>query len=227
MKKRNIPVSWPHVLDEDATLDAIIGGKSIARYGDGELKICIGGNCISQVYNENLAKELRSILKNPAKDCIVATIRNVDSPKNWFWKNIIERRKYIDLHSREITYYSQWITRPDSAPWIDRKDFWEKMFSLWRNKDVILVAGSHRSLTKEKLSLARSVELVECMYRDTYQIIDKLEEKCLSLPQKTVLLCCGATATVLANRLSQKGKHALDLGHLGMFDKWYGKFDFT
>jgi hypothetical protein len=35
------------------------------------------------------------------------------------------------------------------------------------------------------------------------------------------LLCCGATATVLAVDLSARGVHAIDLGHAGMFlRKW-------
>lgn len=169
-----------------------------------------------------MGEELREILINPHDGCIVATVPNKESPKNWFWNKIITKPNYINLHSPKITYYSQWITRPDSAPWIDRRDFWDKMFSLWRDKDVTLVAGSHRSLTKEKLHLAKSVDLIECMYRDTYQIADDLEKKCLDSKNNIILLCCGATATVLANRLSGK-KHAVDLGHIGMFNKYYDR----
>lgn len=220
-----MPVSWPKTYNEDQTLDAIISGKSIARFGDGELKLCIGGDCISQKRDQNLQRELKHILKNPTENCIVGTVPKVESPKNWFWDKITAKRIYSDLHNKQAQYYSQWITRPDSAPWIDNKEFWDKMFSIWRDKDVTLVAGSHRSLTKEKLTSARSVELIECMYRDTYQIIDELEEKIIKSKNKIILLCCGATATVLAYRLSDKGKHALDLGHLGMFEKHYNKFN--
>lgn len=216
---------WPDVIDEDATLDAVIGGKSIARYGDGELKLCFKNkDCISQRFDDKLAKELRQILLNPHPNCIVGTVPKKPSPKNWFWDKITKRPDYIKLHNPKIKYYSQWITRPDSAPWIDREDYWMKLFSIWRDKDVALVAGSHRSLTVEKLKTARSVQLIECMYRDTFQIVDQLEDQCLQSPHKVILLCCGATATVLANRLAAQGKHAIDLGHIGMFNKLYAKF---
>lgn len=209
--------SWPNVLDEDATVNALLSGKSIARYGDGELKLCVGGDCISQIYSRELGDELREILWNPDQNCIVGTIRKVESPKNWFWDKITKNKRYISFHNPNVTYYSQWITRPDSAPWINTPEFWNKVIDLWRGKDVVLVAGSDRSLSVDKLKAAKSVEYIECLYRDTYHIIDELEERCLKSPHKTVLLCCGATATILANRLSKQGKQALDMGHLGFF----------
>jgi hypothetical protein len=219
--------TWPKVIGEEETLDAVLSGKSIARYGDGELKLCVGGNCISQVHVSSLERELKEVLWNPAPECIVGTVPPYDSPKNWFWDKVRSNETYARLHNPKTAYYSQWITRPDNAPWIDTEAFWGRMFSLWRGKDVTLVAGSHRSLTKEKLETARSVELIECMYRDTWEIVDDLEKKCLASPNKIILLCCGATATVLANRLSKHGKHALDLGHIGMFNKVYGKFNLS
>lgn len=221
---------WPDVIDEDRTLDAVLSGKSIARYGDGELKLCIGGDCISQKRDPKLAKELKEILFNPDPRCIVGTVRNIESPKNWFWQKVISKPKYIALHNPKVQYYSQWITRPDSAPWINRQDFWNKLISIWAGKDVTLVAGSDRSLSVEKLSHAKSVEYIQCHYTNTYEIIDDLEAKCLASPNHIILLCCGATATVLAHRLAIKGKHALDLGHIGFFREYReasGKFNNT
>lgn len=218
--------TWPKVFDEDQTLDAVLSGKSIARYGDGEFNIALGGNCVSQTGHPDLASELRDVLYNPEGDCIVGTVRpGTPSPKNWFWDNIVSREKIQKLHNQKAVYYSSWISRPDSAPWVDRLDYWKSMFSLWRGKDVTLVAGSFRSLTREKLKHANSVELIECSYRDAFSMVDDLEKKCLSSPNKTILLCCGPTATILAKRLSKKGKHALDLGHIGMFSKLYEKHD--
>lgn len=212
-------MKWPQVKDEFETLDAVLSGKSLARYGDGEFNLCLGANCISQKQDPKLASELRSILVNPRKGCIVGTVPKKESPKNWFWDKITNGPRYIALHNPQMTYYSQWITRPDSAPWINTPEFWQKLFSLWEGKDVTLVAGSDRSLSVDKLKKAKSVEYIECMYTHTYEIVDDLEKKCLDSPNKVVLLCCGATATVLANRLSPH-KHAVDLGHIGFFKEY-------
>jgi len=208
---------WPKVIDEDKTLDKILEGYSIARYGDGELKLCSGGDCISQVQHPDLKAEMLEILKNKNKDCIVGIPNYVESPKKWFWDKVCTTRRYMNMLDYNTPYYSQFITRPDSAPWINRPDFWNKMESLWKDQDVILVAGSFRSLTKEKMKTMKSVTLVEGSYRDSYVHIDRLEKEILALPHHRVLLCIGATATCLAARLARKGRHALDMGHIGMF----------
>ena len=96
------------------------------------------------------------------------------------------------------------------------------MISLWRDKDVILVIGSPRSLTEQRIKEAKSVKVILTERRDAYIDINRLEKEILALPQKTVLLCVGATATCLAYRLSRQGKHAIDLGHIGMFMKRKG-----
>jgi hypothetical protein len=66
------------------------------------------------------------------------------------------------------------------------------------------------------LSEAASLRVVNGMRQHTYQIIDRFEEE-IGKPSGPVLMCLGATATVLAERLAKKGVHALDLGHIGMF----------
>jgi hypothetical protein len=216
---------WPSVCDEFETIDAVISGKSLARFGDGEYNIMLGGNCVSQKYDPKLEKELRAVMWGPHKNCIVGTVRKMpESPKNWFWDNITSRKKTDDLHNPAIKYYSAFVTRPDSAPWIITQEYWQKVTSLWRDKDVSLVAGSGRSLTPEKLKLAKSVQLIEATYRDSYAIVSDLEKRCLDSKNHVILLCCGATATVLANRLSPH-KHAIDLGHIGMFEKHYAGFN--
>jgi hypothetical protein len=220
--------SWPAVRNEDETLDAVLSGKGIARFGDGEFNICLGGNCVSQKFDKKLSEELKSILYNGAENCIVGTVRRAEgSPKNWFWDNIVSREKVIKLHNPKLEYYSSFISRPDSAPWINNEIYWNKLFSLWKGKDVTLVAGSGRSLTPEKLHHAKSVRHIEATYRDSYDVIDRLEKECIAANNNIVILCCGATASVLAARLSKKSFHALDLGHIGMFKKHYDQFNIS
>ena len=214
-------VSYPHVRSEEETLDAVLGGKSIARYGDGEFKIIFGASCVSQKYSKALAEEMAYILRAESSRCLVG-IPNLDprSPKIHLWRKY--EKRYPTRLNRAKTYYSSFITRPDSAPWIYTPEFYAKVTSLWRDKDVTLVSGTERSLTPEFVAstggLNTSVFHISCERRDAYEQIDLIEKEIRKAGRTTVLLCCGPAATCLAWRLHQHF-HAIDLGHIGMF--WY------
>lgn len=214
-------ISYPRVRSEEETLDAVLGGKSIARYGDGEFKIIFGNGCVSQKYTKALAEEMAYILRAESSRCLVG-IPNLDprSPKIQNWRRY-EKRYPTRLNAAK-TYYSAFITRPDSAPWIYNAAFFDKIASLWRGKDVTLVSGTERSLTPDFMTatggLNTSVYHVPCARRDAYADIDSIEAAVRSAGRETVILCCGPTATCLAWRLHQH-YHAIDLGHVGMF--WY------
>lgn len=214
---------YPRVVNENDTLDAVLSGKSITRYGDGEFRLAMGGaKNVSQVNDPTLRRELIDILITPQKFCLVAIPdMNDQSPKWWFWGKYVN--KYPKLLNAKMTYYSQFITRPDSAPWIDVPEFYDRMESLWRDQEVVLVRGSERSLVEERgtMQLAKKTHTVLCARRDAYQEIDRIESEVLALNVNRVLLCAGAMATVLTYRLAKKGLHAIDLGHIGYLWRYY------
>ena len=208
---------YPNVLSEDATLDEILKGRSVARYGDGEIRLMFGGTSASQKADKSLAVELRMILMDSdprVLPCIPNARSKTPKAKNWEKYTI---PKITTKYTLPV-YGSSFITRPDSAPWIDRPDYWDRMTSIWAGKDVTLVIGSQRSLTPARMSVAKSIRVVEGTYRDSYQIINELMEK-IGRPAGPVILCLGATATVMASRLAKIDVHAVDLGHYGMMAK--------
>lgn len=138
-------------------------------------------------------------------------------PKNW---QRYQEGKYAKLF-RQPLYGSAFISRPDSAPWIDRPDYWDKVRALWRDRDVVLVAGSDRSLTPEKMPEAKSIRLVQGTYRDSFEVLPRIEEE-IGRPAGPVIICLGAAGTVLAERLARRGAWGLDLGHVGMMMKHAG-----
>lgn len=221
MDEGKVSTMYPNVKGEEETLDQVLAGKSIARYGDGEFNLVRGGNCVSQIADEAMQAELRAILKAPHKDCIVG-IPCLDhrGPKFKNWS------KYQSVYSPhlnpKVTYYSAFITRPDSAPWINTEAFFDKVESLWAGKHVVMVYGSDRSLSAQfrAMKSAADITIIPCPRRDAYAVVDSLEDQILDTQPNTVLLMCGPTATVLANRLAPK-KHAIDLGHIGMFWRLY------
>ena len=213
---------YPSVLTEDETLDRALAGASLARYGDGELKLCMGGTAKSQGRHPVLQKELRAILSKPgpALPCIPNTYSGGPKEKGWAKYS---RGRFLPLFGLK-TYGSAFVTRPDSAPWIDRPEYWAKVRRLWQGRDVTLVIGDRKSLREENLEPdVRTLRMIHGPHTDAYREIDDIEER-IGTPDGPVLLCLGATATVLAHRLAAKGVHAIDLGHIGMFMRRLGAY---
>lgn len=207
--------TWPRVLSEDQTLELVLAGRSIARYGDGEFKLCLGHSIKSQRHEPRLAMRLRKILTLEDVDCLVG-IPNLHAKTKPFWDSF-RRPVYTSLFRKDGVYGSAFISRPDSAPWIARDDYYDRVESLWRGLEVTLVRGSGKSLTAQLLSSASRVTEILCARQHAWQDYEQLLEQ-IGRPERA-LLCCGPTATVLAADLARRGVHAVDLGHLGMWLK--------
>lgn len=210
-----IAKAYPSVLSEDETLREVLAGRSLARYGDGEFKICNGAGAKAQQSDKRLTRRLREILKDSG-DCLVG-IPNVrsETPKAVLWHK--QSQIGVKYLGKDRTYGSAFVTRPDSAPWIDRPDYWQAVESLWRGRDVTLVRGSGKSLTAEDLNVSGAGRVTEIIgpRQHGWGDYDSLMER-IGTPER-VLLCLGPAATAMAVDLCAKGVHAIDLGHIGMF----------
>lgn len=204
-------IDYPRVLSEHETLQRVLAGRSLARYGDGEFKMCRGSGIKSQAAAPALATRLTRILRSSG-DCLVG-IPNIHSetPKADFWGQFL---KYAELLG-ELEYGSSFITRPDSAPWINEPAYWQALQSLWVGQNVTLVRGSTKSLTAEDLVDAGEVREIIAPRQHAWASYDELLER-VGRPRRA-LLCLGPTATVMAVDLCARGVHAIDLGHVGMF----------
>lgn len=209
------------VMGEMETLDKVLQGWSLGRLGDGELSHLRGRKNVSQIAVPALTAELKKFVVSPPKNCIVG-VPTLDprSPKLANWQRLAPA--FAGFMNEKVKYGSAFISRPDSAPWIDVPDFYDKIESLWKGQEVTLVANGERSFSKEMLLAqgAKDVNWVQCSYRDSYAQIDRIEQECLAAGRRTIM-CAGPTATVLAARLARQGLHAIDLGHGGMFHRRY------
>lgn len=206
---------YPSTLSEAATLQAAIAGRSIARFGDGELSICRGGSSVSQRADPRLRVELLDILAGKAGP-VLPCVPNLDgrSPRAKYWE-----RYGVPPYSWLMTapeFGSSFITRPDNAPWIDNAEYWATVRKLWTGKGRVLYVGGDRRLF-DVIALDTDYAALFCAKRDAYAGIDAIERECASIGLKTVVIALGAAGTALAARLARKGFHALDLGHIGMF----------
>lgn len=217
---------YPSVMSEEKTLDLILKGRSIARYGDGEFRIA---DHVTTIKNQNadakLTERLAHILQDSG-ECLVGIPNiyrviesNPDGQKVEYWTKYLWARSLL----ADRQYVSAFISRPDSAPWINTADYWAKVETLWKGQDVCVVRGSGKSLTTADLNGARTVTEILCPRNSAFSEYDSILDRILSVKPKRVLLGLGPTATVLAVDLCAKGIHAIDLGHLAMFMRKFRK----
>jgi hypothetical protein len=200
------------VYTEQQTLQLAVEGRSLSRFGDGELRLCLGGRAASQEYNKDLAKELTRLLTKQTNSLVCLPWPRKGSPKVKNWTKICG--SYEHLFGKK-EYGSAFITRPDSAPWIENQEYIQLLQQLWVGKDVTLLVGERMtSLAPDMLVGAASVRTIIGPQSHAYPSINDLESQ-VGKTKGPVLMCMGATATCLAERLARKGIHAVDLGHVG------------
>ena len=215
---------YPSVMGEWSTLVEARGGRSISRFGDGEIKLALGRSAKSQAGDPKLALELKKILRAPTGPVLpcIPNIGGPPGPKEAFWSQYRQGR-YVSLYASHGVYGSSFVTRPDSAPGIDVPDYWAAVREIWHGRDPILVRGSTKSLVAGELEGAASVHEIVGPRQHAWTERFNIYHEVLALTRapearkRPIILCLGATATVLASWLAIDGRWALDLGHIGMF----------
>ena len=133
-------MNYPEVHGEYETLAEIYGGKSIARFGDGEIGVMCGSGYVREEQNPTLSKELRMIMDTPIENLLIG-VSTMD-PKGcrfWNWKRHLER--YNKLFPRNREYYSALITRPDCGAWMRTLEYAQAVQKIWEGKTVTFVGS--------------------------------------------------------------------------------------
>jgi glycosyltransferase family protein len=216
---------YPNVSNEWATISLLSdSNRSIARYGDGELKICRGASAKAQSYDENLSRRLQEILISDNPNCLIGIPRihpqtELPEQKRLFWRQY-DQERYTRYYDLKKLYVSSFVTRPDSIPAINTPEYFNHVQKLWFDRDVILINGDNKCFDRDPgiLANARSYERWEIPSANAWSIYELLLAACkLQDREKLFILAGGPMATVLAYDLSLEGYQALDLGHFGMF----------
>ena len=212
---------YPDVMSEDLTIDMALGGMSVSRFGDGEIMLMTGRSIPYNEWSQQLQDELIAVA-GCTDTGLLKCIPNIYKSHRKAWVQQYEQYGYLFPGS---LYGSQFINRPDSAPWTDTDEFRGKVRRLWKDRNVVLVYGTQtgkkKSLTPDMLWDAASVTPVLCEPINAYSSIDSIEERIVSSvagEQAIVVMCLGPTATVLASRLQKKHSiWSVDLGLIGAF----------
>ncbi len=204
-------MTWPTCLTEEQTVDKLIEGMSLSRFGDGEFGCAFGGGNSTHAASPKHAEELKRILMNPTDGCLVGIpTMNMADPRVGFWTQRIH--KYSTLLNMKLTYGSAFIGRTKSAVWIGTDEYAERLRSVWAGKHVAAVASDPKSIIKMLIRTAIQVTYVQCPLKETYAQKDRIINECLDIRPDIVVLACGPAATVIADLLTTQGIQAIDLG---------------
>src|SRR5689334_4909417 len=164
--------------------------------------------------NKRLGGELLKVLRRPALNCLVG-IPTMDRAGSKYANWMRHRDRFAKLLNAKLKYYSAFITRPDSAPWINTIEFALAIERLWHGKRVAVLCERDNSILKVVRLSAYRCKHIGCPHREAYKEIDRIENEIIAAKPDVALLSCGPTATCLANRLAARGIQAVDIGSAG------------
>lgn len=214
-------------LGEEETLDLILSGKSLVRYGDGEIEIIRGLSIYSGIFNHRYFKELSSdlkrILNEKNKDLVVAIphkylIENAKDKIHWQYSQY----NYYKYLNSKISYGDAFVFREISDKTV------KKLTKFLAKKDLIFVGNSSSKLLPKNKVFSKA-EFVKVPNNDSYKEFDRIYNDILKKVSKfdkknvLVLIGCGPVANVLVDKLSKKGIQAID--HGAVFDIHKSKFE--
>ena len=227
---------FPKVLSIDESIDEIINNNcSIARFGDGEIRLINNENITFQKPNEELSKRLKEIINSNEKNiliglpdvfCFKDINRSVRQRKLFYKKEIVLEYKIYKSIRNDKKFINTHMTRP----YLEYKDksnaenIFNNLKRIWDNKDIVIVEGegTRLGIGNDLFDNVKSINRILCPARDAFDKYDEILNKCKELDKnKMFLLALGPTATVLAYDLGMDGYQALDLGHVDIEYEWF------
>ena len=209
-----------HQLNLEDTVARLIGNTiSLARFGDGEFGSMLRPNydLYMQRTTPKLMSELRNIwtLETYSTDSLLLGLPSPFSGPYWsdVWANVWPDLRLITR--TDITYGNTHVTRPIFFRRLGKRgvDLWRRV---WANKSICVVAGTGSRFVEipALFDSAATITRENAPPVDAYAQVDALEQRLIAVPADIILLSLGPTATVLAARLSRRGRKAIDIGHI-------------
>ncbi len=229
----------PIIKTREETIEKIVNdSSSIARFGDGEIKIALNkGDVGFQSRSSNLIKRLREIIVAEEENLLIGIPPYyfddiniyVDEARKWFEHIRIQHSLgvYKLLKNKEHTvYYNTNISRfyIDVKDKSNAKDYIKKIKKIWENRDILMVEGDKtrsgvgNDLYDNSKSLRRILAPSENAYSKYNEILDAIKKE--AKKEDLIMIALGPTATVLAYDLYKLGYQAIDIGHLDIEYEW-------
>ena len=218
------------------TIEKIVQGYSISRYGDGEFDIAFRKKSINfQEYDLELSNYLKEILNSSLPKHLVAIprtlieIKNLKDNEKYFWSRyyLKQKKKLKENISNEKVYFDSMISR-FYMPYIkfeeNIRDI-ENLINYFSNKKILIIEGENTrfGLGNSLLKNASEIQRIILPDKNGFKKYKKILDFVLNnfTKDNIILIALGPTATVLAYEFCKNGYQALDIGHMDVEYEWY------
>lgn len=224
----------PIVDDIFTTMQQLIDGKSIARFGDGEFDLINGEKEGFQESDKRLGECLNEVLKTNDERLLVGIpdifenrLKFTPRAENhWKWYKIYHIDLLIQLLGNKKKYANSLISRFYSDfEEFDTVRILNMYRKIWEDKETYIIEGDKTRIGvgNDLLSNATSIKRIIAPSKNAFykyhEILDVASE---IIPKGAiVILALGPTATLLAKDLCLLGYQALDLGHIDIQYEYY------
>ncbi len=224
----------PVIASVEETIDAIIeNNASIARFGDGEIKLVAGKDISFQKATPFAKDKLTEVLSCDVSGLLIALAdifddmeRYNDDTKQHWSKHLNRYRKDWYKHlKKDKKYYNATMTR-QYIGLSDRSEglaIYRKMQAIWQDRDVVFIEGekSRLGVGNDLFSNVRSTKRILCPSTQAFGKYDEILAEALKLDKNDlILLALGPVATCLAYDLHLRGYQAVDIGHADVEYEW-------
>lgn len=232
-----------NVLTVKETFGLIKKGKTVIRFGDGELRLLMGvGEAGFQRRDSKLEVELNEIFHSYISGqereillCMPGALSSLSreyvmTREVFFWWFTFSVKYFKELRClfslcRGVSFGEAYITRPYYA--VQDLEFaryvFEEFKNLFRGKRLLILEGrfTRFGVGNDLLDGAKSVRRILGPEVDAYEKVGEIYERSKLEDCDIVLIALGPAAKILAYRLNKVGYCCLDVGHLDIEYEWY------
>ncbi len=236
-KKNASTFIYPKIEPTEITIEKIMNGKSICRFGDGEFAIMSGKNRQKfQLLTEKLQRRLIEVFESRDDNIIIGIADVYGSLEKYntegkygirFYLTEEVRKEHYSFIDMNRVYADAYITRPflihaDNNTDAPKKRF-DELKKIWHGKKLLIIEGekTRMGVGNDLFENAKDIKRVLCpaecafdRYDDILSFALEQDKDCL------VLIALGPTASVLAYDMAKAGFHALDIGHIDIEYEW-------
>lgn len=223
------------------SIEEVLKGKSVARFGDGEIECIIflkqginTGNynplCWKQDYSVKLEKELLDVILKPNENVLVCHYPVFSNSNFKMWEKYatgglntaLKMEKYLFGIFKTFGVWpdkigNAFLFRDHLLEYDDKKEVYETLKKYISEKRVLLVSSREDDVNLEFFS-KKEIEFIKCNHNNVYSQIDLLEleinKKIKEKNISLVLVSAGPTAGCLVNRMTRKNVQFLDAGQI-------------
>lgn len=226
----------PRIMPHAETVEQIVSRRlSLARFGDGELKVMLGADINFQPTSPLLSRRLKEVFLSQESHLLIGIpdiferLERYNATEQEFWRYHLRfRRWHWHRYIRRTQWYaSTFLSRFYSMeydPQLSNSRL-RMLRQLWDGRNVLFVEGMDTKLGvgNDLFENAASIRRILCPAKDAFSSYDAILKATLNEAQSDdlIILALGPTATVLAADLCRSGFQALDLGHIDIEYEWY------